>query len=59
MSLLSEPGSVLIKTMLTKSLAEGLWYTQTEFLSKEVLAIVTARQRNAQMIKVLGAYTLL
>ena len=57
MSLLSEPGSILIKTMLTKSLAEGLWYTQTEFLSKEVLTIVTAR--NAQMIKVLGAYTLL
>ena len=59
MSLLSEPGSVLIKTMLTKSLAEGLWYTQTEFSSKEVLTIVTARQRNAQAIKVLGAYTLL
>ena len=59
MSLLSEPGSILIQTMLTKSLAEGLWYTQTEFLSKEVLVIVTARQRNAQMIKVLGAYILL
>ena len=59
MSLLSEPGSVLIKTMLTKSLAEGLWYTQTEFLSKNVPTIVTARQRNAQTIKVLGAYTLL
>ena len=44
--------------MLMKSLAEGLWHTQTEFLSKEVLMIVTARQRNAQMIKVLGAYTL-
>ena len=57
MSLLSEPGSILIKTMLTKSLAEGLWYTQTEFLSKEVLTIVTAR--NAQMIKVLGACALL
>ena len=29
MSLLGEPGSVLIKTF-TKSLEEALWYTQTE-----------------------------
>jgi len=36
-SLLSAPGNVLVKTTLTKSLAEGLWYTQTEFLSKQGL----------------------
>ena len=46
MSLLSAPGSVLIKTTLMKSLAEVLWYTQTMFLS-------------AQMIEVLGANALL
>jgi len=34
MSLLSVPGSVLIKTTLTRSLAEALWCTQTMFLSK-------------------------
>ena len=34
-------------------------YTQIVFLSKQVLTIVAARGRNAQTIKVLGAYKLL
>jgi len=54
MSLLSVPGSVLIKTTLMKSLAEALWCTQIMFLSKQVLTIVLA---DAQMIEVPGAYT--
>ena len=58
-SLLSAPGNVLVKTTLTKSLAEGLWYTQTEFLSKQGLTIVTGRQRDALTIQVPGTYTLL
>ena len=59
MSLLSAPGNVLVKTTLTKSQAEGLWYTQTEFLSKQGLTIVTGRQRDALTIQVPGTYTLL
>ena len=42
-----------------KSLAEALWYTQMMLLSKKVLQIVAARQRNAQTIEALRAYTLL
>ena len=53
------PGSVLIKTTLMKSLAEALWCTQTVFLSKQVLTIVAGRRRNAQMIEIPGAYTVL
>ena len=53
MRLLSAPGNILIKTFM-KSLAEALWCTQTVFLSKQVLTIVTA-----QMIEVPQAYTLL
>ena len=36
-----------------------MWCTQTVFLSKQVPTIVAGRLRDAQMIKVLGAYTLL
>ena len=36
-----------------KSLAEALWCTKTVFLSKQVLTIVTGRQRDAQMIEFL------
>ena len=45
MSLLRAPGSILITLM--KSLAEVLC-TQTMFLSKQILTIVTGRQRDAQ-----------
>ena len=55
MSLLSAPGSVVIKTTLMKSLAEVLWYTQTMFLSKQVLLIVAARRRDVQTIEVLAS----
>ena len=55
MSLLSAPGSVVIKTTLMKSLAEVLWYTQTVFLSKQVLPIVAARRRDVQTIEVLAS----
>ena len=57
MSLLSAPGSVLIKITLTRSLAEALWCTQTMFLSKQVLTTVTGSLRDAQAIEVPGAYT--
>ena len=46
MSLLRAPGSILITLM--KSLAEVLLCTQTMFLSKQILTIVTGRQRDAQ-----------
>ena len=59
MSLLSAPGSLLIKTKLMKSPVEALWYTQTVFLTKQVLTIVTGRWRDAQTIEVPGAFTLL
>ena len=59
MSLLSAPGNVLIKTMLMKSLPEALWCTQTVLLSKQVLTTVAGKRRDAQTIKVPGAYTLL
>ena len=49
-SLLSAPGSVLIKTTLMKSPAEALWCTQTVFLSKQVWTIVAGRIRDAQTI---------
>ena len=55
----SAPGSVLIKTVLMKSLAEALWCTQPVYLSKQVLTTVAGRQRDAQPIKVPGTYTLL
>ena len=58
MSLLSAPGSVLIKTFM-KSLAEALWCTQIVFLSKQVLTIVAGGRRDALMIKVPGTYILL
>ena len=58
MSLLSAPAqSVFIKKkVLMKSPADA---AQTMFLSKQVWTIVGGRQRDAQTIKVLGAYTLL
>ena len=59
MSLVSTPGSVLIKTTLMKSPPEALFYTQTVFLSKQIRTIAAGRQRDAQTIGVLGAYTLL
>ena len=56
---ISAPGSVFIKTTLVKSLAEAFLCTQTVFLSKQVLTIVAGRRRDAQMIEVPGAFTLL
>ena len=59
MSLLSAPGSILIKLTLMKSLyTRGVVVHQTVFLSKQVLTIVADRQRDAQTIEVPEAYTL-
>ena len=57
MSLLSAPGSVLIKTTFIRSLGEALWYTQTVFLSKQILTKVAGRQKDARTIEVPGTYT--
>ena len=50
-SLLSAPGSVVIKTRLMKPLVEALWCTKTVFFSKQVRTTVAGRQRDAQTIE--------
>ena len=57
MSLLSAPGSVL--TTLIKSPIEALWCCPDRVLVKTSTTIVAGRQKDVQMIEVLGAYTLL
>ena len=57
MSLLSAPGSVL--TTLIKSPVEALRCCPDRALVKTSTTIVAGRQRDAQMIEVLRAYTLL
>ena len=52
MSQLSAPGSVLIAYEVTSRGVMVLWYTQTVFLSKQILLIVAGRQRDAQTIEV-------
>ena len=59
MSLLSVPGSVLIKTTIIKSLAEAFWCCPDRVLVKQVRTIVAGRKVDAQTIEVHGAYTLL
>ena len=58
MSPFSAPGSILIKTTLLH--CGGIVVsTQTLLLSKQAQTVVTGRQRDAQTIEFLGAYTLL
>ena len=59
MSLLSTPGSVLIKTTLMKSSVEAFRCCPDCVLVKTSTDNSPGRQREVQTIQVLGAYTLL
>ena len=57
--IISSESNLAEEPVAVDTMKRSLWCTQTVFLSKQVLTTVAGRRKDAQTIKVSGAYTLL